>query len=206
VSLHVLHNSPTSVLIAHTNEDAHGTAHILLGTDGSRGAEVARQVLIDFADPGRCDVRVVAVAQTTSAVAPDVPGVILPPSVAQDAEVTRRLVQQAERYTDEAAAALRSAGFRAETHLEEGHPAGGLLEDARRWNAELVVVGSRGLGATGRALLGSVSDRIVRQAPATLIARRSEHKTRGKEERKGGEDDDTARYLERDDGARTTLR
>jgi nucleotide-binding universal stress UspA family protein len=37
--------------------------------------------------------------------------------------------------------------------------------------ADIVVVGSRGLGAVERVAIGSVSDQIAREAPATLVAR-----------------------------------
>jgi nucleotide-binding universal stress UspA family protein len=94
--------------------------------------------------------------------------------VAKDLEVTRALAERVERYAEEAVTHLRAAGFRTEGRVKDGHPAGQLLDEAERWNAELVVLGSRGLGSVERALLGSVSDRIVRRAPATLVGRNSE--------------------------------
>jgi len=36
---------------------------------------------------------------------------------------------------------------------------------------DLVAVGSRGLGPIARAILGSVSDQVVRHSPAALIGR-----------------------------------
>ena len=174
VSLHVLHSSPTSVLIVHETEVRHGPVRILLGADGSTGASLARQTLTDFADPERCEVRVVAVAHEAPVFVQRMPGVIAPPSVSKDLEVTRVLAERVERYAEEAVTHLCADGFRAEGRVKDGHPAGQLLDEAERWNAELVVLGSRGLGSVGRALLGSVSDRIVRRAPATLVGRNSE--------------------------------
>jgi len=46
-----------------------------------------------------------------------------------------------------------------------------LLEGAERREADLVVVGARGLGRFRAKMLGSVSDRLIRHAPATLVGR-----------------------------------
>jgi nucleotide-binding universal stress UspA family protein len=45
-----------------------------------------------------------------------------------------------------------------------------LLSEARAVGADLVVVGARGLGGLRRAI-GSVSDKLARHAPATLVGR-----------------------------------
>ena len=58
------------------------------------------------------------------------------------------------------------------TSVLEGKPAQVLVEEARRWNADLVVVGSHGHGAVARALLGSVSQYVAVHAPCSVeIAR-----------------------------------
>jgi nucleotide-binding universal stress UspA family protein len=53
-----------------------------------------------------------------------------------------------------------------------GKPGHQPSEEASSIGADLVVVGSRGMGAIGRAFLGSVSDQVARQAPATFVGRR----------------------------------
>ena len=49
----------------------------------------------------------------------------------------------------------------------EGHPATVLVEQAR--DAEILVVGSRGRGATRSLLLGSVSQSLAHHAPCPLV-------------------------------------
>ena len=78
----------------------------------------------------------------------------------------------ATQHADEASLTLRNAGF-LETRrwVESGIPAPKLLECADQFGADLVVVGARGLGRFEAKVLGSVSDRLMRKARATLIGR-----------------------------------
>lgn len=50
---------------------------------------------------------------------------------------------------------------RARTRLVHGNPPEALCNLADELDADLIVVGSRGIGAVGRLLLGSVSDRLL---------------------------------------------
>ncbi|MBI5545374.1 MAG: universal stress protein, partial [Deltaproteobacteria bacterium] len=56
---------------------------------------------------------------------------------------------------------LTKVGRAADVICEQGHELG----------ADLIVLGARGMGAGGRLLLGSVSDRVTHQAarPVTII-------------------------------------
>jgi nucleotide-binding universal stress UspA family protein len=56
-------------------------------------------------------------------------------------------------------------------HVDSGHPAAGLLEEAK--GADLLVVGSRGHGGFAGMLLGSVSQHVVAHAPCPTVVVRS---------------------------------
>jgi nucleotide-binding universal stress UspA family protein len=58
-----------------------------------------------------------------------------------------------------------------ETHLREGRAEEEIVEVAEEIGAGLIVLGSRGQGRLGRALMGSVSDAVVRHAhcPVTIV-------------------------------------
>ena len=59
-----------------------------------------------------------------------------------------------------------------ETELLEGSPVEAVLELARSRNVDLIVVGSRGLGAVKGSLLGSVSSAIVHHADRPVLVAR----------------------------------
>ncbi|TGK34871.1 universal stress protein [Leptospira gomenensis] len=50
----------------------------------------------------------------------------------------------------------------------EGYPADTIVETAAKGKYDMIVIGSRGLSAVGRFLVGSVSDRIVHHSPCSV--------------------------------------
>ncbi len=57
--------------------------------------------------------------------------------------------------------------------LIQGPSAQVIVEEAERWGADLIVMGSRGLGAWNRLMLGSVSSAVVHHARCSVeIVRR----------------------------------
>jgi nucleotide-binding universal stress UspA family protein len=74
------------------------------------------------------------------------------------------LEQQAKRIEE-------SGGTVKETHLREGRADEEIVELAEKIGTGLIVMGSRGHGRLKRALLGSVSDAVVRHAhcPVTIV-------------------------------------
>ncbi len=56
-----------------------------------------------------------------------------------------------------------------ETAVIPGHPATVILEEAEKRNIDLIVLGSRGLGAVKGLLLGSVSAAVIQKAPCPVL-------------------------------------
>jgi nucleotide-binding universal stress UspA family protein len=76
----------------------------------------------------------------------------------------------APRLLEEARALLGGEeGILIETLAAVGDPAAVLIQAARDSNAELLVVGRRGGNFVARALLGSVSERVVQNAPCDVL-------------------------------------
>jgi nucleotide-binding universal stress UspA family protein len=72
----------------------------------------------------------------------------------------------------EAGEALRELGIEPELLEPSGDPATVIERVAEQINADVVVVGSRGLSAVGRVLQGSVSQHVATHAATTVIVAR----------------------------------
>jgi nucleotide-binding universal stress UspA family protein len=73
----------------------------------------------------------------------------------------------------QAVVALEARGLKPKVEKQVGSPAGFVVETADVLDADLIVVGSRGLSPGQRFLLGSVSSRIAHHAPCdVLVVRR----------------------------------
>lgn len=60
-----------------------------------------------------------------------------------------------------AAAEADDSGVEVRTHARAGNPAEAILDVADEVNADLIVVGNRGIGAKKRFILGNVPSRVV---------------------------------------------
>ena len=70
---------------------------------------------------------------------------------------------------DAARSHLKTQGIDAEAVEGTGDPADVIIEAAKERGADLVVVGTRGLNAAERLLLGSVSTKVVHHAPCDVL-------------------------------------
>ncbi len=140
---------------------------ILLATDASREAKLAANAAIDLANSSNSELHVVHAAH-------------LAPVFATEPEIEARTSQAhrlARGLLDEHTEQIRAAGGSiAEVHLEVGRPDEGIVRLAETLGAGLIVMGSRGSGGVRRALLGSVSDSVVRHAPCPVMVVRPEKK------------------------------
>lgn len=79
---------------------------------------------------------------------------------------------QAKPLVSKAMATLRGAGLSVTPALQEGDPRSQIIDVAKEWHADLIVLGSHGRTGLQRFLLGSVSEAVVRHAHCSVeIAR-----------------------------------
>jgi nucleotide-binding universal stress UspA family protein len=87
-----------------------------------------------------------------------------------------RSKRQVGAFLDERARSLRDEGVEVGyAHLALGDPDKEIVRFAEDERADLIVLGSRGLGRLRRALLGSVSDSVVRHAHCPVLVVRQVH-------------------------------
>lgn len=85
------------------------------------------------------------------------------------AAIEDAMAKDAEGQLTKAAATLQSPGLKIDRKVLRGTTVECLIELAQKEQADLVVVGSHGRGAVQRALLGSVSSRLVHQCPRPVL-------------------------------------
>lgn len=143
-------------------EDSGSINLIVIATDGSPGSLVAAEEGVRLAKILDSDVTFVAVAGAPSPMLGDP---YYQRAVTENLGRMRKALAKATLYAQE-----RRVKY--ETELLEGLPAEAILELARSRDADLIVVGSRGLGAVKGALLGSVSLAIVHHADRPVLVAR----------------------------------
>jgi nucleotide-binding universal stress UspA family protein len=142
---------------------------VLIATDGSDCSKKAVKEacrLIETRDDAV--VRVVSVYEDSYPLAVE--------PYAISAEFYQQLVeaacQQSERIAADANEEVRRLLSKVDadvsTKVLKGSPEQQIIEEARRWNANMIVVGSHGRGFWGR-MLGSVSDAVIHHAPCSVL-------------------------------------
>jgi nucleotide-binding universal stress UspA family protein len=69
----------------------------------------------------------------------------------------------------EAAEKIQEAGVEVETNARQGDPADAILDVAEEKNADLIVVGNKGMSGAKRFLLGSVPNKVSHHAPCSVM-------------------------------------
>jgi nucleotide-binding universal stress UspA family protein len=137
---------------------------ILLATDGSGDAQLAARSAIELAKTTGSELHVIYVVHRAEELRqPEGLGF---GSVVSQEELKRtgqamldKLVKQIED----------TGGSVGQAHLRQGRTDEKIVAQAEELGAGLIVVGSRGLGGVRRALVGSVSDSVVRHAHCPVM-------------------------------------
>jgi nucleotide-binding universal stress UspA family protein len=131
---------------------------ILLATDGSEEAKLAASTATALAGDTDSELHVVTV------------GPFVPTVFATTEEEPARMAREARRTLDEQVGLIEAAGGRvAQAHLRLGGVAEEIVALAEDVGAGLIAMGSRGRGGIRRALMGSVSERVVRHAHCAVM-------------------------------------
>ena len=77
--------------------------------------------------------------------------------------------EDVEETLKEGATSLEAQGVDVETLAREGDPADAILDVAEEKNADLIVVGNKGMTGAKRFLLGSVPNKVSHHAPCSVL-------------------------------------
>jgi len=142
---------------------------VLLAVDGSPSSDAAVAEVCRRPWPTGTEVHVVIVDR------PVEPSLLKSSPTIFD-EIVKQQRSDALRHLTSAVETLesRSPGLRVGSMLLEGYPKEAIVEEAERWGADLIVLGSHGYGPVKRFLLGSVSLAVATSAPCSVhIVRRA---------------------------------
>jgi nucleotide-binding universal stress UspA family protein len=94
-----------------------------------------------------------------------------------------RLRRHAPALVDAASKLIRDAApaVSLTTKILEGDPKDMIIQEAKNWDADLVVLGSHGYGRVRRMVLGSVAGAVVAGAPCSVLVVRAKHLLRNAE-------------------------
>jgi nucleotide-binding universal stress UspA family protein len=142
---------------------------ILLATDGSPHAQLAAMKAVDLAKSTGARLHVVAVGRTFSQ------GVY--EFYTETEEGRKALRREAQEVLDEQVRKIEEAGGTvAIAPLKMGERRDeAIVHLAEEIGADLIVIGSRGRGGLRRALMGSVSDSVVRHAHCPVLVVRPQN-------------------------------
>jgi nucleotide-binding universal stress UspA family protein len=144
---------------------------ILLATDGSEEATLAARTAVDLAKKTGSELHVVHARPLPASAG--YPAAERPTTGEIDEEAMKKRFR---RLLDEQVKKVEAEGSSvAQAHLRLGRPDTEIVGLAEEIGAGLVVTGSRGLGGMRRALMGSVSDSVVRHAHCPVLVVREEN-------------------------------
>ncbi|WP_436927039.1 universal stress protein [Halosimplex amylolyticum] len=139
---------------------------ILFPTDGSDAADAALEVATAVADAHDATLHVLYVADTNQ------------PSLARiEGQVQDVLEGEGREIVDEAASRARNAGVETVDEVIQGGPSRTICDYVDDRGIDLVVMGTRGGRDIERIILGSVTERVVRNSasPVLVVPPQSDH-------------------------------
>jgi nucleotide-binding universal stress UspA family protein len=146
---------------------------ILLAVDSSEYSATAIQEVANHPWPARSTVRVLSVVEPYPAIA------VEPWYGGRESLETldREMKRRANNLTKKTVDRLKAKELKVEAVIRTGDPASEIVDEAREWSADLIVVGSHGYTGVKRFILGSVALSVVSHAPCSVeVVRRKQSK------------------------------
>jgi len=135
---------------------------ILVTTDGSNNSKKALLEAKKLAEALDAKLEILSVVQN----------LIITPYVTEqyyNAEINESLIQSGEAILEEALKLFDDFKGEVKTKLRKGNPGDEIIKEVEEEKYDLVVMGSRGLGAFSRAMVGSVSHKVLNHVKTNVL-------------------------------------
>jgi nucleotide-binding universal stress UspA family protein len=166
VSQKVLAEAACSVRVARGRVEKPSPVRIIVGIDGSAGAEAAVRAVAARNWPAQSEAKVVIVDDP---IEPTMVGELIPGVPQSVADVGVEYRKQITAMVEDAAKRLNSQNLTATGIVEEGNPKHVIVRLAEKWGANCIFVGSTGFSSRlERFLIGSVASAIASRAHCSV--------------------------------------
>lgn len=160
VTARVIGHSQRDVLVLPSGTKI-GWRNILLATDGSKYSLLATEKAIDFAKSYGGSLSAVSVVDVPAELYGEAP------------DLVEDLVKKAQEYVAAVRAKAQEEGVAVETFVGEGESSRTVLKVAAENKADMIVMGSHGRTGLRRLLMGSVTEKVIGNAPCPVLVVKS---------------------------------
>lgn len=164
VAERTLRRSPVPVLVVREDESEadRPIGSLLFATDFSEDAERAEKVARDWAGPLNAEIEVFHAIRETAVL-------FAPYAVPGSSDFEGEMHEAASLRMKSVLERLRAAGVGAKGKIVYGMASNEITKQAEATGADLIVMGARGYSTLQRFLLGSVTERVLRQAHCSVL-------------------------------------
>ena len=137
---------------------------ILVALDGSEHAQRALEEVLKLFVTDSLHVHLLTVCEPIH-----VNEVLFKDTLAGMRQLEDEHMEAGRKLLESATARLKQAGVSHDTHVEIGHAAQVIAEFARKYHAEMIVMGTRGLGSIRSLAVGSIANKVVHLAEVPVL-------------------------------------
>jgi|SRR5579859_846412 len=141
---------------------------VLLAIDGSQCSDAAVETLIRQYKPSDTEVLVLHAVESLGLIPISYPYGAGPVFVQDYTAIAQQWRRDGEELVSRTASRLQAAGFKTSTQVEESDARKLILDCAKKWQPDLILLGSHGKRGLDRFLLGSVSEAVARHAGCSV--------------------------------------
>lgn len=168
VSQKVLHAAHSTVRIARGRVEEPGTPiRIIVGIDGSKGAEAAVKAVAARHWPKGSEARIVNGFPVIPPIGAEYAAAAIAEWIAEEKDRVGAMIQMT-------IGRLKGAGLTVSVAMKQEDARQSLISEAKSWGADCIFVGAHGMGAVERFLIGSVSSYVATHAPCSVEVVREE--------------------------------